>query len=405
MKRFLANWELKVLAVLSAIIFWILVIGTENTFYTFPDPIPVKVFNLADDLVVDGELPTVSLRLKIDNRESLKNLTIDDFSAFIDLEGQREGTVRSRVEVTSKNSDISFMKADPGEIEVRIEKISEKEVPIDYKAEGEVADGYQVKNVELSQDKVVVKGSQSTLKNVFQATALINLSGDKEDLSITAPLVVFDKQGNKLDNIKFENPEVDALITITPIKNQKILGVQPNITGKPDDSVWIKSIDVNPSYIVAEGDQDVLEKLDFVKTEDINVDGLKENKTYNVSIADLPDGISVQGGGNVVVSIEVQSYNSANSNLQRKTINVPLVIKKFKSVQRGSSLDPSSVTLVVEGTPESLSQIDTSLRLDIDISGVKTSGGTIEINKGDFNLPDGVGIVSLIPQAITVTWD
>jgi len=406
MKKFLANWELKILAVMSAMIFWFLVVGTENTFYTFPEKIPVKAFNLANDLVVSDDLSTVSLRLKIGNRESIKNLTANDFSAFVDLEGQKEGEVTVRVEVSSKSSDIAVVKVEPAEIKVKIEKTSEKEVPIDHKIEGDTAEGFQVENVEISKEKVLIKGSQDVLDGISKVTALISLNNNREDLSATVPLFAYDGEGNVIQDVKFNEgeEEVGVTVLISQFKNQKILGVKPSVVGTPDDSVWIKSINVNPSYIVAKGDQQILEDLEFASTQDINVDGLKENKTFTVLVADLPEGIEVENGS-INVSIEVQSYESVGSTTQRKTVNVPLIVKKFKSVQRGSTIDPPSLTLVAEGAQEDLDKISDSLKIELDISGISQSGGTLDTSSYNVDLPNGVSIVSLNPQFVTVTWD
>lgn len=404
MKRFLANWELKILAILSAIIFWFLVVGTENTFYTFPDKIPVKAFNLANDFVVSGDLPTVSLRLKINNRESVKNLTVDDFSAFVDLEGQKEGEVTARVEVSSKNSEIAVVKVEPSTIEVKIEKMSEKEVPIGYKITGDVAEGFQVQEVVLSEETMTVKGSQNALNKISKATALITLNGNRDDIKILAPLMAYDSEENVISDVKFVEAEVEASVVISSFKNQKILGVQPNVIGTPDSSVWIKSVNVSPSYIVAEGDQLALESLEFLSTQDVNVEGISENKTFTVLVANLPEGVEVENDS-ITVSIEVQNHGSVGQEMQSKAVDVTFVVKKFKSVQRDSKIDPSSLKLVVEGTPENLAKLSDSIKVDLDISGVSQSGGTLDIDKNDLDLPGGITVVSLTPQTVTVTWN
>lgn len=404
MKRFLANWELKVLAVLSAIIFWFLVIGTENTFYTFPEEVPVKAFNLADNLVVFGDLPSVSLRLKIDSRETVKNLTVDDFSAFIDLEGEKEGRLTVAVEVSSKSSDIAVVKVDPSEITVEIEKISEKEVPVDYKIEGDVAEGYSVKDVELDKENIIVKGSAEALEDVYQATALITLDNNKNDLEVSVPLVVYDEKDQAMEDIIFEENKVGVKVLIVSQTDQKILGVQPAVTGNPNESVWIESIDVDPAYIIAEGDQGVLETLDFVSTQEVNVEGISENKTFTVGLDSLPEGITIEDGS-ITVSITVQSYESVDSAIARKTFTIPLVVKRFKTVQRGSTLDPPSVTVIVEGDQEDLDKINETMWIDLDISNISQSGGTVEVGSSDVKLPGGVNVVSLNPSEIKVTWD
>lgn len=403
MKRFLANWELKIMAILSAVIFWFLVIGTENTFYTFPDAVPVKAFNLANDLVVSGDLPKVSLRLKINGREAVKNLNVDDFSAFVDLEGQNEGEVTARIEVSSKISDIAVVKVDPSTVKVKIEKISEKEVPIGYEISGDVAEGFQVKEVLLSKENIIVRGSQNALNKVSKATALISLNRNRDDLKITVPLIAYDGDDNIMSDIRFSEAEVEATVLISPFRNQKILGVQPNVVGSPDSSFWIKSVNVNPSYIVAEGDQQLLENLEFVSTQEINVEGIKENKTFTVSILNLPEGVEVENGS-ISVYIEVQSHGAVGAEIKQKTLVVPMTVKKFKSVQRESEITPSSLNVIVEGKQEDLDKISDSLKMELDISGISQSGGTLNIDGSNLDLPSGVNIVSLTPKVVTATW-
>jgi len=402
MKRFLANWELKVLAILSAMVFWFFVVGTENTFYTFPQKVSVKAFNLADNLVVSGKLPVVSLKLKVDNREAIKNLTVDDFSAFVDLEGKKEGNSNVRVEVSSKSSDVAVVKVDPAEIDIKIGKIAEKEVPLDYKIEGNVADGFRTGEVTLSDENVTVKGAKDTLDRVFNATALIKLDNNRDDLNVSVPLVVYDENGEVMNDVIFSKEEVEVTVPVSALKNRKILGVQPTLTGNPDDSVLIKSVNVEPSYVVAIGDQQVLQNLEFVTTQDINLDGLREDKIFTVSIVGLPTGVEVEDSS-VKVAVTVQSYSS-NSSVQRKTVNVPLLIKKFKTVQKEAKLNPPSVTLIVEGAKSDLKKITNSLRMNLDISGVEHSGGMLDLGSYDLGLPNGVSVVSTTPKAVSVTW-
>lgn len=404
MKRLLANWELKGLAVLSAMLFWFLVIGTENSFYTFPDPIPVKAFNLADDLAVAEELPSVTLRLKIDNRESMKNLTVDDFSAFVDLQGQKEGEVSVQVEVSAKSSDIAVVKVDPAQIKVNIEKMNEKTVPVEYKIEGEVAEGYQVEEITLSHEEVTVKGAGQVLNEIFAATAPVKLDGNSEDIDKSVTLVAYNDDGREIEEIVFEEETVDISVDIEPRNNQKIVGVQPSIIGKPDNSVWIESINVDPSYIILEGKKSVLDDIEYIATQEIVVDGITEDKTFNVQAAQLPDGVEITEES-IAVSIQVKPYDTVDENVQRKTVTVPLLVKKFKTVQRGSALDPPSATLIVEGASEKLNEVESSLRFELDISKLRQSGETLTLDENDLNLPQGVEVVSLSPQTITVTWN
>ncbi|MBU1445949.1 hypothetical protein KKD70_01660, partial [Patescibacteria group bacterium] len=151
MKSFLANWELKVIAVLAAIIFWILIVGAENTFYTLPDKIPVKTFNLSENLTISKDLDSVSLRLRIGSRLDVKNISPSDFEAYVDLTDVIEGEREVAVVVSSKNPDVSVLKVEPSSLKVRIEAKAEKELPIEYTLQGDPKDGYEVKEVVIEQ--------------------------------------------------------------------------------------------------------------------------------------------------------------------------------------------------------------------------------------------------------------
>lgn len=404
MKIFLANWELKVLAVLAAIIFWFLVVGTENSFYTFPEEIPVKAFNVSEDLVVAEDLGTATLRLKIDNRESIANLVADDFSAFVDLEGLGEGEREVDIEVSSKSSDISVVKVEPARINVKIEQKSAKEVPIEYILKGEVKEGYQVKEVTISNENTIIKGSQKTINEIDSASLIIELNGEDQDINNLYPLKVFDGNGEEIPNISLDNEEIEAQITITPITDQKIAGVQPTIVGTPNESVWIKAINVDPSFVVLEGDREALKELDFVQTSDIDVKDLAENKDFTVSIIGLPEDVSVEGSGEISISIEVERYGSVGASEQRKTVNVPVVIEKRKIFQKNITIDPLSVTLIAEGSEEELNKLNSKLKVELDIYELDGGEAIFDLNEYNFNLPEGVNMVSVTPSTITVTW-
>jgi YbbR domain-containing protein len=406
MKRLLGNWELKILAVLAAIIFWALVIGTENTFYTLPDDIPIKAFNVPEDLVVAQELGTVKLRLKTNNIENIKNIKAEDFNAYIDLEGFTVGERDTEVQVSSKNTDVNVLRIEPSTVTVRIEAKAEKEVPVVYETQGNVKEGYEIKDVSIGEERAVIKGAQNILDDIDEAKIFIELNDEEEDITQTYPLKVFDEKGEEMTQVIIEPKELEVSLDIGLTSGQKLVGVQPSIIGTPQDNVWIKSIKVEPSYIVLSGDSEKVNDLEYVQTEDIHVNDLTENRDFDVSIIGVPEGVTVEGGGRVTVSVEVETYATEASAINKKTVNVPIVITKFRTDQDNKKVDPPSVTLVAEGAEDALNKLTSKLKVELDISEYESDDekAKVQIGSNHFSLPEGVSMVKVTPSEVNVSW-
>ncbi len=405
MKKLLKNWEIKVLAVLAAIIFWFLVVATENTFYTFPEEVPVEAFNLPENLVVVEDLGTVKLRLKIESRETIKNLTVDDFNAYIDLKDTTIGEREADIEVGSKKPDINVVKVEPSEISVKIEEKAEKEIPVDYKIKNNPKEGFVVDEVEIEDVRTIVKGPEDILKEVDKAFLMLDLSDLEDDITSEFNVAVLNEEDEKIEEITFEKDKIEASVIINPVKDQKTAGVKPTIIGSPNNNVWIKSITVDPNYVVLNGSKDELDKIDFVQTTDIDVSGLSDDSTFDVSVIGLPEGVSIDEDTGLSVKIDVEKTNSGNISGTRKTYTLPVLVRKFKTDQKGISIDPMTVTLVLEGDAEIFNDISSKLNVELDISKYEGEEADIEITEDNIELPAGIGIVDITPSKVKVSWE
>ncbi|MCA9374411.1 hypothetical protein KC725_04595, partial [Candidatus Peregrinibacteria bacterium] len=88
--KIFSNIHLKLLALISAIVLWFVVITVENTIYIFPQELEIDVRNLGSNLSLANELPEVKLFLQV-SKEELKSLTPDDFNVYIDLGNAQAG--------------------------------------------------------------------------------------------------------------------------------------------------------------------------------------------------------------------------------------------------------------------------------------------------------------------------
>lgn len=405
MRKFLTNWELKVLAVMAAVIFWFLVIGAENTFYTFPEEVSIKAFNLSEEFVVSNELGGVKIRLKVENRDNIKSLASDDFNAYVDLEGFAEGDRELPVIVNSKKSDIRVLKVEPAKIEVKIEENVEKEVEIEYEIIGEPEEGYKVEEVILSEQNAVLKGAQRVLNTIDFVIVRVELDEEDKDFTSIYPLRILDNHGEEIPNMTVDPREIEVEVVIVGETGRKLVGVQPNIKGTPPENSWIKSIVSEPSFVILEGDFDELQKIEYVQTEEIDVSGLDDSGEFNVKIRGLPEAVSVEDETEVKVAVKIEKVRSDDDAIKQKQIDVPVAVVKFRTDQENRVLNPPSVTILVEGTEKDLNKISSSATVELDISEYNDESEVVfKINESNFSVPGGVKIVSVDPIEVNVSW-
>ena len=87
--KILKNWELKILALVSAIVLWFFVVGIENNSYQFPEQIDIHAVNVPPDMTVTNDLGKATIRIQAD-QSMIKNLTADDFDISVDLQNAKE---------------------------------------------------------------------------------------------------------------------------------------------------------------------------------------------------------------------------------------------------------------------------------------------------------------------------
>ncbi|MCC6643676.1 hypothetical protein IT411_02915, partial [Candidatus Peregrinibacteria bacterium] len=61
------NIQIKLLAVVSALLLWLFVVGVENYVYVLPTEVGVKVANLSQNVSVATELSKVKVRYRSQN--------------------------------------------------------------------------------------------------------------------------------------------------------------------------------------------------------------------------------------------------------------------------------------------------------------------------------------------------
>lgn len=211
-EKLFENWLLKLISLAFAIVLWFFVMSERKL--EVAHIVPLEYTGLSQELMIANEVPN-SVAVRISGPRALQmNLSPGDISLSVDLKGLSAGmTSFKRLEENlNLPSGLKVTRISPSYVDVKLERIREKEVPVRLVLNGHPATGFQVAETLVSPEKTLVTGAESELKSVSEVmTESIDLTGVRESFSQTVALSYV---GNytKLKDIK----TVDAQVIIEP---------------------------------------------------------------------------------------------------------------------------------------------------------------------------------------------
>ena len=209
------NLLLKVLAFVFALILWFFVMGEQKLEKGYP--VPLELRNVPQGLMVTSEVPSL-LDVRISGpRTVLLNLSPADLSIGVDLKGLAPGVTSFKRldEQLRLPRTLKITRLSPGVIDVRLEKIQNKTVPVRTVFSGVLPEGLKIEQLKLVPDQVVVTGAGSELKNVSDVeTEPIDVTGVSESFHLEVPINYI----GKFSSLEQKKQIVEVEVTIGPVK-------------------------------------------------------------------------------------------------------------------------------------------------------------------------------------------
>lgn len=183
------NWKIKVLALGCALVLWFYVMGERRLEVGYAVPIELK--NVPVGMVVTNDLPrSVDIRLS-GPRALLTDLNQKDIRISIDLVGLKPGlTTFGRLDDHLRlPGGIRATRVSPSFVDVKLDRVIEKTLPLRAHLVGQLPSGYQLVAVDLSPEQVVVQGAEGEIANISEVlTEKIDLDAVKGSLELNVPL-------------------------------------------------------------------------------------------------------------------------------------------------------------------------------------------------------------------------
>lgn len=313
--------KLKILSVLVAIFMWTFVTNSTNpNVNKVFRGIPVVIRN-QDDLeksgyTIIGDVYNFTTTVKLKgSREKLLDLKTDNIFASVDIADLTEGVHTLGVKVETPTG-VSVEEIDPNQVNLNIQKVLEKKLPVNYVISDQIKDGRIVELNEIKPKEITVKGPASSINKVDRAEIRIDdanlLDGKVHNISIN----VLDRSGKAIENLNVSDD--DANISFRVFETKRV-PVELDVIGSVNPSYDITSATVAPDSVVLKGPESIIKDIESVHTEPISLNNLRSNSSGEVKLK-LGESVEVYDGDNIVsYKIELQRKHSTKSDEDKQT--------------------------------------------------------------------------------------
>jgi YbbR domain-containing protein len=217
-KLFVEDWSLKLLSLAITLVLWLLVTGQNEPVTAHVSVqlnfIRPQAFEISNDPPKTVDVLLTGSRSKLDNLSSL------DFVATVDISDQKAGERVIRLTDKAQIALPQGVRIDgfqPSSIPIRLEQLVERQVTVEAKVEGKVAEGFEVYAVRLAKGSVNVRGPASRVNALEKAqTETIWLNGQRE--TFTQQNVAIDVSDPKVDLLE---PVIGVEVVVGPKRGER----------------------------------------------------------------------------------------------------------------------------------------------------------------------------------------
>ena len=380
------NLGLKIAAVFLAVILWIIVVNVDDPVdsVTFRD-IPVTVVN--EEIVTNtgkiyqivDDTQTVSVTVSAP-RSVLAKVTEKNIVAEADMREMELKTLVPIKAYVKGYEDQCEAKASPQNIQVKIEDQTKNTFPLTVDTTGTLRGGYVLGETKTNPETVTIRGAESSVANVAKAVAKVDVSGLSRDQDLSAELVLYDSEGNVIDQTLLTNNLGDQGITVSvQVLSTKSVSLNYKVTGTPADGYVYTGLSSEPEKIEICGTGEVLKQINSIDVsgDELSVEGLTGKKEVVLDIQKyLPKNVQLvdEKANNVIVTLSVEQEGVKVIEFPVESIGVNNLSDRLKI----SYEDVEELELRFKGTKEVLEVLDIQNGVSIDMKNY-TAAGTYEI--------------------------
>ena len=355
-----------IISVLLAFLLWLYVMGEKNPIQSKSiTGIPVKLINteaiIKNNLVLSPN-QKFFIDVQITGRAfEISKLTAKDIKLEAVLSAaNKKGNNKVLVNFNNiqKNTNITAQKGQEF-INVKIDKLVEKKVPVVVNVRGNVKAGYAYLKPLPRPTDVTISGPETYVDEVVAAAGQISVDENHANVSGSISLKPQDKNGELVSYVNVVPTYIDTTVSIKPSKE---VPIKISTYGVTDANKIIRSIKPQIERILLVGEHKYIDKINEIKTTELDLSKITKTTTIQLAL-NLPVGVEVIDDLNRI-NTDVIVENRVDKIL---TI-VPPIINKDSSY---NYIVPDEKISVVLSGPESIINAlnENSIETYIDVNG------------------------------------
>ncbi len=359
---------IKICCIIAAVVLRIYVSNVENPIITYNiKRVPVQILNgeklkYSGLILMEDNGYTVDLTIK-GATSQVKKLTKDNFKVMVDLDSLalKKGVNKILVSVEEYPNGVNVIQNQQMLISINLDSYIEKQFKVSVSLEGNPKQGYYAHKTNISPDSIMVSGGEKEISLINKIVAEVKLEGAYSDVDTQAVLKAVDSTGAKLEKVTLYPDKIKINI---PVDKTKLVPIKVNSKGEIGENLYLKSISSNIQEIKISGAEKDLELIEYIETENIDLQAIKDNENIMLKIV-VPEGITlIDKTEYVQVKIEIEQI--INKDITR-LITVLNLHEQFEA-----KIQYSTINLRLRGTESSMKELDyNNIKCVVDLQGLK----------------------------------
>lgn len=335
------NFGLKIVAVLSALLLWLINVNINN-------PLDTETYsNLQVQFLNTGSITGQNETYKVLENSDVVNVTVkapkdvlnditrENLLVRADFSNLTEDhTVPIEVLLNNKGmeKEIESIRTDKSFVRLQIENHRTRQLGIVVEKVGELPEGYAAGKTSSETNMMSISGPESAVMSVARAVAEVSMDSVTSDIEIVARIKLMDADGNEIVNSEIQKSIQDVKVTV-PVYPTKDVPVAFSYSGTVKDGYMITRLEpAAPETIRIAGRENAIDEVNSIEIPDTELDltDADQDVTATVDIRKyLPADVAIGDpdfDGQVTLTARVEpiarrTYDIAANSVQ--ILNVP----------------------------------------------------------------------------------